>query len=421
MTSPTTLQLVGAALFALALIHTFSTKFFERLAQRQPQHAGTWHLLGEVEVVFGFWAMVLVVFMFFTLGKTEAVAYIESRNFTEPMFVFAIMVIAGTRPILQLANLIVQGLVRLIPLPGGMAKYFAVLAVVPVLGSFITEPAAMTLAALILRDSLFARDVSNRLRYATIGVLFVNVSIGGTLTPYAAPPVLMVAATWGWDLWFMLSHFGWRSAIAVTFNAAVAAWVFRKELAHMAMPAQAADNHQPVPFTVMAVQVAFLAGVVVFAHHPAMFMGLFLFFLGFATAYQRHQDTLILREALLVAFFLAGLVVLGGLQQWWLQPVLMSMDAVQVFFGATALTAITDNAALTYLGSLVPGLSDEFKIALVEGAVTGGGLTIIANAPNPAGAAILRGKFEDQTIHPLGLLAGAALPTLVAIVAFRVL
>jgi len=420
MTSPTTLQMVGAALFALALIHTFSTKFFERLAHRQPQHAGTWHLLGEVEVVFGFWAMVLMVFMFFALGKTEAVAYIESRNFTEPMFVFAIMVIAGTRPILQLANLLVAALVRLMPLPRGMAKYFVVLAVVPLLGSFITEPAAMTLAALILRDSLLSREVSTRLRYATIGVLFVNISIGGTLTPYAAPPVLMVAATWGWDLWFMLSHFGWRSAIAVAFNAAVAAWLFRKELAHMAAPAPSASN-KPVPFSVMAVQVAFLAGVVVFAHHPAMFMGLFLFFLGFATAYERHQDNLILREALLVAFFLAGLVVLGGLQQWWLQPVLMSMDAVQVFFGATALTAITDNAALTYLGSLVPGLSEEFKVALVEGAVTGGGLTIIANAPNPAGAAILRGKFADETIHPVGLLAAAALPTLVAIVAFRVL
>jgi Na+/H+ antiporter NhaD/arsenite permease-like protein len=85
------------------------------------------------------------------------------------------------------------------------------------------------------------------------------------------------------------------------------------------------------------------------------------------------------------------------------------------------LTAITDNAALTYLGSLVPGLSDEFKVALVAGAVTGGGLTVIANAPNPAGVAILRNRFTDDTVHPLGLLAGAALPTLVAAAAFRLL
>jgi hypothetical protein len=166
---------------------------------------------------------------------------------------------------------------------------------------------------------------------------------------------------------------------------------------------------------------AFLLLVVVFAHHTPVFMGVFLFFLGFATAYQRHQDTLILREALLVAFFLAGLVVLGGLQQWWLEPVLMSMDANAVFFGATALTAITDNAALTYLGSLVEGLSPDFKTALVAGAVTGGGLTLIANAPNPAGAAILKDKFADNTIRPLGLLLAALPPTLVAAMALRLL
>jgi Na+/H+ antiporter NhaD/arsenite permease-like protein len=197
--------------------------------------------------------------------------------------------------------------------------------------------------------------------------------------------------------------------------------LFRHELGHMARRPQADPAQVPVPVGVMLVHLVFLALVVVFAHHPAVFIGLLLFFLGFATAYQRHQSPLILREALLVAFFLGGLVVLGGLQQWWLQPILMRMDATQVFFGATALTAITDNAALTYLGSLVEGLSEEFKIALVAGAVTGGGLTVIANAPNPAGVSILRGKFDEGAIHPLGLLIGALPPTLVAVLAFQVL
>jgi len=288
---------------------------------------------------------------------------------------------------------------------------------VPLLGSFITEPAAMTLAALMLRDTLFSKDVSSRLRYITVGVLFVNISIGGTLTPFAAPPVLMVAGKWNWDITFMVTHFGWKAALAVVVNAACAMLLLRRELGVMAQAPRTAST--PVPFTVVAVHLLFLLGLVVFAHYPSVFMGLFLFFLGFATAYERHQSPLILREALLVAFFLAGLVVLGGLQQWWLEPVLMSLNADSVFFGATVLTAFTDNAALTYLGSLVEGLSDEFKVALVAGAVTGGGLTVIANAPNPAGVAILRGSFQDQTIHPLGLLLAALPPTLVAILAFR--
>lgn len=419
MNAPTLIQIIGAILFGVAILHTFSTKYFERLAHTRPGHAGIWHLLGEVEVVFGFWAMVLMLFMFGISGRDEATAYLDSRNFTEPMFVFAIMVIAGTRPILQFTGAVVRFVARYMPLPQGMALYFLVLAFVPLLGSFITEPAAMTLAALMLRDTLFSREVSTKLKYVTLGVLFVNISIGGTLTPFAAPPVLMVAAKWNWDIWFMIANFGWKAAIAVLFNAGSAMLLFRRELGHMA--AKPKNTIASVPFTVVMVHLVFLATVVVFAHHPAVFMGLFLFFLGFATAYQRHQNQLILREALLVAFFLAGLVVLGGLQQWWLEPMLMSMDSNAVFFGATALTAITDNAALTYLGSLVEGLSLDFKTALVAGAVTGGGLTLIANAPNPAGAAILKEKFSNNAIQPLGLLIAALPPTLVAILAFRLL
>ncbi len=418
MTDPTLIQIIGATLFGLAVLHTFSTKLFERLAHAQPRHAGIWHLLGEVEVVFGFWAMVLMVFMFALLGKQEATQYLDSRNFTEPLFVFAIMVIAGTRPILQLSGVMVRSVARYMPLPEGMALYFLVLAFVPLLGSFITEPAAMTLAALMLRDTLFSRPISNRLKYVTLGVLFVNISIGGTLTPFAAPPVLMVAAKWNWDFAFMISTFGWKAAIAVIVNAASAMLLFRHELGHMA---QKAPSEGAAPWPVTAMHLLFLVLVVVFAHHPPVFLGVFLFFMGFVTAYARHQERLILREALLVAFFLAGLVVLGGQQQWWLEPVLMGMSADAVYFGATALTAITDNAALTYLGSLVEGLSDEFKVALVAGAVTGGGLTVIANAPNPAGVAILRGQFSDNTVNPLGLLIAALPPTLVAVLAFRVL
>lgn len=416
--SPSTLQIVAAVLFALALIHTFSTSVFERLAHTRPAHAGLWHLLGEVEVVFGFWAMVLIVVMAMLASSSEAIAYLDSRNFTEPLFVFAIMVVAGSRPILQGSRMLVNLLVKLLPMPGKLAFFFTALAIVPLLGSAITEPAAMTLAALLLRDTVFA-NASNRLRYAALGVLFVNVSIGGTLTPFAAPPVLMVAAKWQIDLAYMLTHFGWKAATAVFINAAVLTLLFSREIRQM--PAVAAQEAARVPLPLLALHLLFLVGIVVFAHHPAAFMAVLLLFMGIATAYPQHQDRLILREGLLVAFFLGGLVVLGGQQQWWLQPLLLKMDATSVYYGATALTAITDNAALTYLGSLVDGLSEEFKYALVSGAVTGGGLTIIANAPNPAGASILRSRFNDGAISAGGLLAGAALPTLVAIACFRLL
>jgi hypothetical protein len=414
---PTAVQMLGAALFAVALLHTFSTKFFERLAHTRPAHAGLWHFLAEVEVVFGFWAMVFMVGMFALEGKPAATHYLDTRNFTEPLFVFAIMVAAASKPILQLAGQLVRLLVKALPLPPAQAFVLVTLSVVPLLGSFITEPAAMTLAAMLLRDGLYAHPVSTRLKYGALGVLFVNVSIGGTLTPYAAPPVLMVAQAWGWNLSFMLLHFGDKAAMAALINAAGLVLLFRQELGKL--PGLPPATEASPPLLVTLIHLAFLGGIVVFAHHPAVFLGLFMFFLGFTTAYERFQSPLILREGMLVAFFLAGLVVLGGQQQWWLEPLLLSMSSDAVFFGATALTAITDNAALTYLGSLVPGLSDDFKYALVAGAVTGGGLTIIANAPNPAGAAILKGRFDDESIAAGGLLLAALGPTAVALLMFK--
>jgi Na+/H+ antiporter NhaD/arsenite permease-like protein len=414
-------ELVSSLLFALAILHTFSTRHFEHLAHLQPRHAGLWKWLGEVEVVFGFWALVLAITMYFMLGSAVAIEYIDSRNYTEPMFVFVVMVIAATRPILQAAKGLVQWLARAVPLGGSLGYYLVVMVLVPLMGSFITEPAAMTLAALILGDRFFARKLSTRLKYATIGALFVNISVGGTLTAFAAPPVLMVATQWGWDTRFMASTFGWKAAIAVLVNAAAVSIWFRNELAQLPLQTETSDSAPAVPLSLVAVHLAFLVAVVVFAHHPSIFMGLFLFFLGITHAYEHHQDRLILKEGLLVAFFLAGLVVLGSQQQWWLQPLLMRMSSDVVFVGAIALTAFTDNAALTYLGSLVEGLSDSFKYALVAGAVTGGGLTIIANAPNPAGIAILRQHFDDGVVHPMGLLVAALPPTVVAGLTFWLL
>ena len=418
--APTPVEIAATVLFALAIVHTFSTKYFEHLAHTQPAHAGLWHLLGEVEVVFGFWAMVLVLVMVGLQGTGEAVTYLESCNYTEALFVFVIMVIAASRPILALAGHSVRAAARTLPLPDSVSTFFVILFLVPLLGSFITEPAAMTLGALLLRDRYFARPVSSRLKYATLAVLFVNISIGGTLTPFAAPPVLMVAGKWGWDLAFMASTFGWKAAIAVGINALVVTFVYRRELVSLcgAVEGEAAPA---VPAGMVLVHLAFLVGVVVFAHHPAVVLGLVLFFLGFCEAYKHHQDRLILREGLLVAFFLAGLVTLGGLQKWWLQDVLAGMAPTVLFFGATALTALTDNAALTYLGSLVEGVTPAFQYALVAGAVTGGGLTVIANAPNPAGFSILKGTFHEQAISPIGLLLCALPPTLVSVLAFQLL
>jgi len=415
-----TVNIISTTIFFIAVLHTFSTKFFEHLAHKSKHHSGFWHLLAEVEIVFGFWAMVLTSFLFLYKDKSFAIQYLEGQNYTEPLFVFVVMVISASKPIFNFCLKLVLIISNTAPLNKSIATFFITLSLVPLLGSFITEPAAMTLAALMLKKNFYERGISTKLMYATIGVLFVNISIGGTLTPYAAPPILMVAAKWNWDLIYMLNTFGWRSSLAVFLNALIVTLLFRSELKRINCE-DTTDKADEVPIFVTFVHLIFLCGVVFFSHHTVIFISLFLFFIGFTTAYEKYQNKLLIRESLLVGFFLAGLVVLGGQQKWWLEPLIASLSPNVVYYGAVALTAITDNAALTYLGSLVEGLSSEFKYALVAGAVTGGGLTVIANAPNPAGYSILKGNFDEGAISPMLLFLYALPPTVVAIVCFRFL
>lgn len=418
-----TTEIIATVLFFLAIIHTFSVPIFARLAHKGGTHAGIWHLMSEVEAVFGVWATVLIFFMAISTGVESAVSYMDSRNFTEPLFVFVIMVIAGSRPIIELVKTIVRVIARIVPVQTEVATFFITLSLVPLSGSLITEPAAMTLAALMLKEAFFARSGNLRFKYLVVGVLFVNVSIGGVLTSYAAPPVLMVAQTFGWDTAFMATHFGWRAALAVVINAFAVTMICRKDIMSHSVgtghgindaDGDESDIRPPVPFILMAIHTLFLVMVVIFAHHVSIFLGLLMLFIGFCGAYNRHQDPLMIKEGLMVGFFLAGLIILGGLQKWWLQDVLAGLSPMALFWGSLSLTAVTDNAALTYLGSLVDGTSEIWRYMLVAGAVTGGGLTVIANAPNPAGFAILRTTFPAGAISPKNLILAAALPTLVA-------
>ncbi|MBB5037059.1 putative Na+/H+ antiporter [Prosthecobacter dejongeii] len=419
--NPAPMEILATVLFALAVLHTFAVKRFAHWAHRYPRGSiqeNLLHFLAETEVVFGLWAAALFAGIVVLKGSVhEAVVYIESLNYTEPKFVLVVMVVAATRPVVKMAEGLISGIARLLPMQEAMAFYVAALVVGPLLGSFITEPAAMTLLALVLKRRYFDQGISLKLAYATLGLLFVNVSIGGTLTHFAAPPVLMVAAKWEWNTMFMLTHFGWRAALSCLTATTIITFLFRQELRGL----KVAENHSgAVPIWLTVLHMLFLAAVVGFAHHPDVFFGVFMLFLGLVSATREYQDNLKLKEGLLVGFFLAGLVTLGSLQAYWLKPLISSLSGHALFYGATGLTALTDNAALTYLGSLVDGISPDLKYALVAGAVTGGGLTVIANAPNPAGVGILQSAkvFGGEGISPLRLLLGALLPTLVAIMFF---
>lgn len=536
-------NLVAALIFFTAIFHTFLTGKFMAIshkwdrehiakikrgdAERESVNHGAelFHFLGEVEAVFGIWAGALVVAIIFFYDWNTAVKYISYKvNFTEALFVVVIMTLAATRPILKLSDRLIRSIAGAL---GGTltARWLATLTIGPILGSFITEPAAMTISALILAKTIYELGPSYRLRYATLGLLFVNISVGGTLTHFAAPPVLIVASTWKWTTLHMLTHFGWKAIVGILICNGLYFVVFRKELkkleekfslvnlkeeiqrnymrrrdmdamfdtvgrevgkktgARQAIESVLADLEQKiksrmeehyfpkllkkgvqqdlveqafkkrfeevklrqmrrafpallpsdqrgpfidpdwdnrddaVPAWVTLAHVLFMVWTIINAHHPELFIPGILFFIGFAKVTQPFQNRLDLKAPILVGFFLGGLVIHGGVQGWWIAPILGNLAETPLMLGATVLTAFNDNAAITFLSTLVPGFTDPLKYAVVAGAVAGGGLTIIANAPNPAGASILKKYFNDE-VSPLGILAGAVIPTIIMLLVF---
>jgi hypothetical protein len=536
-------NLLAALIFFSAIVHTFLTGRFMAIAHRwEREHrnkiregaadrgsvshgAELFHFLGEVETVFGIWAGALMVAIALFYDWDTAVHYISyGVNFTEALFVVVIMTLASTRPILRLTDQIIG---KIADKMGGTltATWLTTLTIGPILGSLITEPAAMTICALVLAKNLYELEPSTRFKYATLGLLFVNISVGGTETHFAAPPVLMVAGPWNWDTLHMLTHFGWKAILGILASNAIYFLVFRKEiqaleqkfslvvlkediqknymrrrdmdamfddiareigkktgarqaieaeinkiehevkdrlerrfipkltrkgvdqdLVHQAFkerfeeiklremrrafPALLPRNQQstfvdpdwdrrddPVPVWVTLVHLLFMAWTIINAHHPELFIPGILFFIGFAVVTHPFQNRINLKAPILVGFFLGGLVIHGGLQGWWIAPILSNLSEIPLMVGAALLTAFNDNAAITFLSTLVPGLTDSLKYSVVAGAVAGGGLTIIANAPNPAGVSILKKFFNDE-ISPIGIVLGAAGPTLVMLLMF---
>ena len=437
---------VASILFLCAIIHTFFavplTKYAHKLQHdhdAKVRHdraalgkkttardlvsfkATFFHFFGEIEAIFGIWVVALMVAIGCFYDVATAESYIKTVNFTEPLFVVVIMALASTRPVLRFAESFLSFFARW-GKETPAAWWLVIMIVAPILGSFITEPGAMTIAAMLLAKKFYSLKPSPLFAYATLGLLFVNVSVGGVLTNFAAPPVLMVAAKWELTSMEMFLHYGDKAVIGIFTSTLLYYFFFRKELAGMSDRLVDHDgdgkgdlhiNNRPVPLWVTVSHLGFMAWTVYFAHTPALFVGGFLFFLAFRQATEHHQTEVMLRGPILVGFFLAGLVIHGGLQGWWLAPILTSgMGEFPLFVGSVVLTSFNDNAAITFLASQVDGLAPALKYAILAGAVSGGGLTVIANAPNPAGQALL-GRFFGEGVSPGKLLMGALIPTII--------
>jgi hypothetical protein len=442
-------NLVATIIFLLAVLHTFIavpiTNYAHRVEQRylekvaretgeevenEGEHvcvpARILHFLGEVESIFGIWLIPLVGAMIYFFSYSDFVGFFDSKlDYKEPLFVVAIMIMANTKPVIRFAQSCLRFFANKIGGNSPAAWWISILIIGPLLGSFITEPGAMTISALLLATMIYKYQPSDSLKYGTIGLLFVNVSVGGTLTHFAAPPVLMVAGKWGWDMKFMFLNYGWKAFTGIVIATIIYFFIYRKQLAALKASTDEdeaygiSDRSNSVPAWVILGVIAFMAWAVLMVHSTYLFMGGLVFFLGFHAITRRWQDKLEIRGAMMVGFFLAALVTHGTLQAWWLEPVLASLKPVTLFLGSAFLTSFNDNAAITFLCSQVPEFdyNSALQHAVMYGAVTGGGLTVIANAPNPAGQSILQGFFKGG-VSPLRLAVSAIIPTIIVGAAF---
>lgn len=431
----TPFHLIALILFILAIIHTLCAykvhNWARKLELRQrPKYRGskekrsfTVHMLyflSEVEVVFAFWAIPLFFTIWAFYGWTISLEYVNTRDYTETLFVVVILCMASTRPIVNAAATVIHWVAKCF---GGSlsAWWFVLLTIGPLLGSLITEAAAMAVCALLLARKFYEYHPSKQLAYATLGLLFVNISIGGVLTDFASPAVLILAHCWGWSMSDMFFDFGWKAALGILISNTIYWTYFRKELMAMNLRSQAVgiynqhstkSHEDPIPAWITSVHILFMVIIVLVAHYPAIFIASFLFFLGFHQATRPHQHPIRIGRPLMVGLFLAGLIIHGGLQGWWVVSILEGLSPLSVMGVAMALTGFNDNAGISYLSTLIPEWGEAYKYALFTGVVAGGGLTVIANAPNPAGYAILRKHFE-KGINPISLFLAALLPTLI--------
>lgn len=437
---------VASIIFILAILHTFLavpiTKASHRVQHAHDEQFGhlpkerkpvsfkatALHFLGEIEAIFGIWVLALFAALAVFHGPSSVTGYVMTVNFTEPLFVVIIMALASTRPVLRFAESCLRFFARF-GRESPAAWWLSILIVAPILGSFITEPGAMTIAAMLLGRKFYQLKPRPLFAYGTLGLLFVNISVGGVLTNFAAPPILVVAQKWDLSSAHMLSHYGGKAILGILISTFTYYLFFRKDLKAMAVKVPDRDGdgiadwtqrETPIPVFVTVAHLMFMLWTVIFAHYPPMFIGGFLFFLAFSKATGHHQNPVSLKGPILVGFFLAGLVVHGGLQGWWLQPIISSLGEWPLFIGSTLLTSFNDNAAITFLASQVEGLTPALKYAVIAGAISGGGLTVIANAPNPAGQALLS-RYFGEGISPLKLLLAALLPTIVVAICFMLI
>jgi hypothetical protein len=428
--TPSTFNIIATIIFACAICHTFFShrlyliaKSYEmkRLSYAQKFAIEILRFLSEVEVIFGIWVVPLLAIMAFMLDWQSVLQYLNTLSFTQPLFVSCLLVMASSVPIVHFVE---KMLTKVAILNNGSiaAWWLVILTLGPLMGSLLKETVAITLSVAILCDRFFRYKPSAHLAYATLAILFVNTSIGSLLTNFGSGAIVMIAKEWKWDSYFMFTNFGWKAILAILIINISALRYFRKEfqLLHAQAKIKRLSKQKQrngIPGWVTLITFIFLFWMISQSDQPVIFVGSLLLFLGFYQA-AFPKERLESGPAMMVLFFLSALVIHGTLQYWWVADLLKSFPDKMIFPIGVFLSAFNHNALITYLASHVEGFSDQAKYNLVSGVISGGGLTILGNAPNFAAFAIASSYFTEG-LSPFRLFLYSVPPSFVACIIFQ--
>lgn len=425
---PSQFELFTFVIFICAVIHTFLTPSFyslyhqyDRMALRNTKKSNHYrslseifYLLSEVELVFGFWILPLALGLFFISDLDFLVSYLQTRDYTYALYMTVVVAFVSTKPIVHISEKILEAFSKL----GGnhpRSWWWTILTLGPVFDIFLKEPGAMTISSILLAKTVFPFIKNTRFQYATLALLFINISLGGLFLPQFSRSLFLIARQENWEIAYTFFRFSWKAFLIIVLNNGFYYVFFRKYLPTETKPIQEIlekEKKGEPPFWIILIHLVFLGLIVVSSEYPPIFLGMFFLFLGVHRAtfsYQgKEQGPLFLKPAILVGFFFASLLIHGEFQKWWAVQLLENVDFKMGYVTSIFLSSLIDNAVVLYFLDQFKPISEEVLYAFVTGSLSSGALTLMANGPNLIGYSNLREFFNGKV--SLIALFFAALP-----------
>ena len=425
--TPTPFQLFSTLIFALSIVHVFFTPtiFKAALALQKKQKHHEWQvtietllLLSEIELVFGLWLIPLFGGYALFYSWSESLGYLTSRDYTEALYMVVIVLIVSASPLITFGEKVLEKIARL-GKDSPTSWWWVILCLGPLSSMLLKEPGAMALLAVLLGRKFYHFRPSNAFKYVTLALLFLNVALSGLLSSFSSRSLYLLTSKRELSTYYMLRTFGWKALLGILLITSVAYLVFRKEFRKFPgrVPALERGERKKVPLWVTLGHLLFAASVAYVGNQGPLLVLLGLCFLGFYKITAIYQHTHVIKQAFFVGFFFAALLILGELQGWWIREIFPHLEALGTEVATLILSAFIDNAVVIYLVPDIFSLTDPRFYAAVVGSIAAGGLTVIANVPNPIGYTLLSPYFKRK-ISGIGLFTAALIPTLLIFLLF---